>query len=284
MWCTSGCGSREASTREGAAAPGDAAHAREAPFPDLTTPDPGADVELPELAPRTVLRPIRLLLDAGHGALDNAGNTSTYGVEEQEFTLDLAQDVRAELEATGWFEVRTSRAAGELTAYAARIDAARAMGADAFVSLHSDVRGAARSWSPLPGLETRAALDAPGFSVLFSDEGEAGLVARRRTLAAAIADSMRGAGFFPYGGAEYEGLYAADAACAGSFVDRHEDRKRIFVLRRTSIPSVIVETHNALDPREAARWDESFTRRAFALSLARALVAAVDSRATTSRD
>ncbi len=243
------------------------------PFPDVCLPDPGADVEVLELDGQPLPRPVRLYLDAGHGADGNAGNTSTFGVAEQDFTLDLAHDLASQLESTGVFEVRTSRRPGELVAYAARVEAAHAMGADAFVSLHSDVRGTARTWSPVPGVEARAALDAPGFSVLFADEGEAALVGRRRALAMAVATEMASAGFFPYGGSEYEGLYAADPDVAGAFVDRHEDRKRIFVLRRTPMPAVIVETHNALDPREAARWDEAWPRRAFAMALARALVA-----------
>ena len=82
---------------------------------------------------------------------------------------------------------------------------------------------------------------------------------------------MSEAGFFPYPGQEYEGLYAAEPGAAGAFVDRHADAKRLMVLRRTSMPAVIVETHNALDPREAARWDEAHTREAFAMALARGL-------------
>jgi N-acetylmuramoyl-L-alanine amidase len=275
---TLGCGARgeaeaserHASPRAGLPAPLPPADA----FPDLASPGPGAAVEVLPFD-GTTGRSLRVLLDAGHGAEGNHGNTSTYGVAEEEFTLDLALDVAAQLEATGAFEVQVSRGAGERVAYAARIEAARAMAADAFVSLHSDVRGTVRSWSPVPGLEARAALDAPGFSVLFADEGDVRLAERRRGLAAAVATAMHEAGFFPYGGAEYQGLYAPDAVVPGAFVDRHEPGKRIFVLRRAPMPSIIVETHNALDPREAARWDEEHARRAFAMALARGLAAAL---------
>lgn len=243
--------------------------------PDLTEPDPGASAEVLPLDTSAIARPLRVLLDAGHGAADNHGNTSTFGVAEEEFTLDLAHDVAAELEATGAFEIRLSRGAGERVAYAARLDAARALRADAFVSLHSDVRGTVRAWSPVPGLTTRAAVDAPGFTVLHADEGDPALAARRRDLAVSVAAAMHEAGFFPYGGAAYQGLYAPDPDQPGAFVDRHEPAKRIFVLRRAPMPSIIVETHNALDPREAARWDEAHTRRAFAMALARGLVDAL---------
>lgn len=272
-----GCGGRADASTEGEGPRDAAPPPASAPpsFPDLATPEPGADVEVLPFDGSALRRPLRILLDAGHGAEKNQGNTSSYGVAEEDFTLDLAHDVEAELEATGAFDVRPSRVAGDRVPYAARIEAAAAMGAEAFVSLHSDVRGTVRTWSPVPGVEARASVDAPGFSVLFADEGAAPLVARRRALAIAVATEMREAGFFPYGGAEYQGLYAPEPASAGAFVDRHEDRKRIFVLRRAAMPSIIVETHNALDPREAARWDEGWARRAFTMALARGLVAAL---------
>jgi N-acetylmuramoyl-L-alanine amidase len=254
---------------------------------DLAALDPGAVLEL--LPPREgpLSRPIRVLLDAGHGAPGNEGNTSTFGVLEQDFTLDLALDVAGDLEASGDFEVTYSRGPGEATTYAARLERARASNADVFVSLHSDVRGTLSEWSPVPGVALRASSDAPGFSVLHADEGDPALATRRRRLAVAVATELRAAGFFPYGGAEYVGLYAGDASEPGVFVDRHADDKRIFVLRRTPMPAVIVETHNALDPREAARWDETYTREVFARALGRGIAAAVApeerDRATYSR-
>ena len=99
-------------------------------------------------------------------------------------------------------------------------------------------------------------------SVLWSDEGEAALVARRHALARAIATRAAQAGFPPYAGLDYVGLYDPDAV-PGVFVDRHEDRKRIMLLRRPTVPSVIVETHEAWDVAEATRWEQPDTLAAF---------------------
>ena len=228
-------------------------------------------MDLLPFEPSPLPRPVRVLLDAGHGAPGNEGNTSSFGVLEKDFTLDLALDVAIDLEQSGFFEVTQSRDPTESTTYADRIERARAAGADVFVSLHSDVRGTLRDWSPVPGLVARSSSDAPGFSVLHSDEGDSVLAARRHLLATDVADQMVAAGFFPYGGAEYVGLYAPDPSAPGVFVDRHADDKRIYVLRRTSMPAIIVETHNALDPREAARWDETYTRHAFVRALGRGI-------------
>src|SRR5690606_12162910 len=92
----------------------------------------------------------RVLLDAGHGAAGNSGNLSAFCEREEDFTLELAADLAGRLEATGHFEVRVSRRPGELVDYHQRVAEAETWGADAFVSLHSDVRGTAGSWSPEP--------------------------------------------------------------------------------------------------------------------------------------
>ena len=111
---------------------------------------------------------------------------------------------------------------------------------------------------------------ATGVAVLWSDEGEPALVARRHALAQAIATRTAEAGFPPYPGLDYGGLYDPDAV-PGVFVDRHEDRKRIMLLRRPKVPSVIVETHEAWDVAEATRWDQPDTWAAFAAALGAAL-------------
>lgn len=231
-----------------------------------------------DISPRPLSRPVRLVLDPGHGAKDNRGNTGSFGALEEDFTLALAYDVEAALEARGSFEVVLTRQGSARVAYADRVALADALRADAFVSLHSDVRGKAEVWEPSEGLECKRSEDAPGFTVLFSDEGAEALVTARRRLGASIASSMLSASFSAYGGEEYEGLYehvGGERGAPGLFVDRHLPDKRIFVLRRPKVPSVIVETHNALDPREATRWEDDSTRHAFALALADALAAFV---------
>jgi N-acetylmuramoyl-L-alanine amidase len=243
------------------------AEPRRAPARGWPDAIPG-DVELPpsDGALRVVM------FDAGHGAEGNTGNTSTYCVPEQDFTLALADDVAATLEETGRFRVLTVREGDRLVPYAERAALAHAQGAHAFVSLHSDIRGRRDPWSPRAGCASFRSEEAPGFSVLFSDEADdAALVASRRELAHATSDALALAGFLPYDGDEYVGLYAPEPGAPGAFVDRHAPDKRIFVLRRLAVPSILVETHNALDPREAERWEDPTVRRAFALALGRAL-------------
>jgi N-acetylmuramoyl-L-alanine amidase len=212
----------------------------------------------------------RVFVDPGHGAADNSGNLSSSCQLEQDFTLDLAQDLARRLEASSHFEVLLSRSGSALVAYADRVRAADSWRAEAFVSLHSDVRGPAGTGS-CP--QNRSA---PGFSVLWSDEGPLGR--ERLELGRAVARRMLQAGFVAYDGGEYREQYEADARQAGVFVDRHALDTRIFVLRQPTMPSVIVETHNARDDREAERWNEQATREAFAAAVAAALVDVLASR------
>jgi N-acetylmuramoyl-L-alanine amidase len=238
-------------------------------------PFPGACVVAPPVVFPEAFGVRRVYVDAGHGAPGNTGNTSCRCVDEQDFTLGAARALAERLEATGRFEARVSRDGDRPVPYAERVNDAERWDADAFISLHSDVRGKLDRWSPEPGMTCPLNLAAPGFAVLWSDEGEATLCDRRLALARAFARRMQEAGLLPYRGAEYTGLYEADAAQPGVFVDRRAPEQRIYVLRRPAMPAILVETHHALDAREAARWAEPATLDAFAAAVAAALVDAL---------
>ena len=62
--------------------------------------------------------------------------------------LAVAEAVQGRLEATGHIEARLSREPGDEPDYPSRAEDAALWGADAFASLHSDVRGTMRSWFP----------------------------------------------------------------------------------------------------------------------------------------
>lgn len=216
----------------------------------------------------------RVYVDAGHGAEGNTGNLSAFCEDEQDFTLRAAIRLASRLESTGRFEARVSRKDGAAS-YPERVRAAQEWGADAFVSVHSDVRGNAGVWSPRKGQTCPMADSGVGFAVLYSDEGSPELVEGRGRLARHVAVELASAGFVAYGGNEYGQVYAAAQDRDGVFVDRHAMDKRIFVLRRTSMPAVILETHNALHAVEALRWTEDETLEAMSAAIASALASAL---------
>lgn len=207
----------------------------------------------------------RILLDAGHGAPGNPGNQNVHGEAEQDVMRRLADRVAGALVADG-LDVARTRPDTTLVDYDRRL--VLAAQADWLVSLHSDARaGQTRGWVD-PAAGTWWTGGAAGFAVLWSDEGDPARTEARHHLAQGVARHMAAAGFLPYPGADYGGLYEADPEVAGVFVDRHPPARRIRLLRRPVVPSIIVETHEAHDPDEAARWEEPETVVAFARALA----------------
>jgi N-acetylmuramoyl-L-alanine amidase len=214
---------------------------------------------------------LEITIDPGHGVGSNSGNDSCLCIEEQDHNLRVATHLAASLEAQGLHRVRLSRRDNAGPGYQGRIDAAAAAGSQVFISLHSDARGEQHSWAPHEGRSCSWNDANPGFSVLYSDEGSEALVAERLALARAVAARLARAGFLPYDGHEYHQLYQGDPQQPGVFVDRHIPSKRIRMLRRPPMPSVIIETHNAWDRREEPRWQLDATLEAFDAAVIAAL-------------
>ncbi len=222
-------------------------------------------------APAAPLDGVRVYLDPGHGVGSNSGNHSSLCIDEQDHNLRVVDHLARSMEAAGLGTPRRARRDNRGPAYSARIDDARGWGADLLLSLHSDARGRGEPWSPSPDCAAHWNDANPGFSVLWSDEGGDDLVAARLTLAQAVAARLVEAGFTAYDGYEYQGIYEGDSEQPGVFVDRHLARRRIRMLRRPPMPSVIIETHNALDRGEEARWQEEATLEAFDAAVIAAL-------------
>lgn len=232
------------------------------------------------LAPLTEQRPVfpprarkwRIYLDAGHGAPRNSGAVSAFCEDEQDHTLRVAHVLAAELERTGRFTVRLSRGGAMRPTYASRVADAEAWPADAFVSLHMDWRGANTLWEPMPGKRCLRQDHSPGFGVLWNDDAKTEtLRAQRVALARAVASRITATGLLPYDGYHWQSSYDGDQT-PGVFVDRHPPGARIYVLRRPQVvPSIIIETHNALDVRETTRWREARVLDAFSKAVAAGL-------------
>lgn len=212
---------------------------------------------------------LRVLLDAGHGASGNSGNTNCRGESEQDVMRRVTDAVAATLAQDGVQLTRT-RPDAAMVSYDTRLQQANEH--DVLISLHSDARaGLEQGW-----LDQAAGVwwtgGAAGFAVLWSDEGSDTLAARRLALARAVAVQLSAVGFLAYTGADYSGLYAPDPLTPGVFVDRHQPAQRIRLLRRPTTPSIIIETHEAHDCDEVARWEEPATTTSFARALEAALL------------
>jgi len=248
------------------------------PFPpveavvDAGTPVwPMANAPLTQLTLPASTHRYRILIDAGHGAPGNDGNTSLHCEKERDVMREVAFGLATRLSLMGPFEVRLSREGEEQPSYADRKKQAEDWPADAVVSLHSDVRGDAKPWIETGCTSVRNDAS-PGFSVLWSSEGDASLAARRRALAWSMTDALTQAGFPPYGGEDYGGLYITETEHKGSFLNDQTSHRRIWFLRSLDVPAIIIETHHALDYEEVARWREMRTRNLFAYAVAKGLL------------
>lgn len=230
-----------------------------------------SDARLPqEGAP---LRRLRVFVDAGHGAPGNDGNSGCFCQPEHVHTLQVAQHLAAVLRRAAHFEVKVSRTGAARPRYQERIAQAKAFKADFIVSIHSDVRGFPSPWGEDDeGRPCWRNDGAPGFAVLWSEEGSEKTVAGRRRLGRAIGRRLEEAGFLAYSGEDYGALYRQDSHTQSGWVDIRPLKKRVYFLRGSTIPTVIVETHHALDPKEVEHWNESVTLDAFASATAQALL------------
>lgn len=234
-------------------------------------PESADALSIPSWAPWPQQKRLRVFIDAGHGAAGNDGNVGCYGQLERDHTRAVAAHLAFVLASLGPFDVGLSRRDDQQPDYKSRIRFAESFKADVIISLHSDARGDVALWQHDGGLYRRG-VESPGFSVLWSDEGAHSVVARRARLGRAIGTSMRAAGFIAYSGADYGLLYRPDSMERSGWIDIRPDTKRVYFLRASPIPTVIVETHHALDPREVDRWAETHTVDVFALAIANALL------------
>ena len=78
-----------------------------------------------------------IVIDPGHGGVD-PGAISVSGIYEKHITLAAARDLKAHLESTGRFKVMLTRDRDIFIRLRGRIERAREMKADLFISLHAD--------------------------------------------------------------------------------------------------------------------------------------------------
>ncbi|HJN72969.1 MAG TPA: N-acetylmuramoyl-L-alanine amidase [Myxococcota bacterium] len=202
------------------------------------------------LIPVALASPHRVLIDPGHGEPDNPGNTGATCLSEQDEMLRVALELEERLEPE--YEVRLTREGEDQTGYAERV--ASAGDAEVFLSLHSDARATSE------GVEVDGCmrnLGHPGFTILVSDEPEDR--DGRLRLARSLADGMLAEDFVAYDGRDYKAAYDAEGT-PGVFLDRRGLR----MLRRPTMPSVIIETHHAWDPAEVEAWQQEETMDRFA--------------------
>ncbi len=102
--------------------------------------NPGWDLPEPavtaKVVPPNADRPLRVMLDPGHGGIDPGAEVG--GIDEKTMMLTFARELRELLLRSGGYEVYLTRTGDHFVSLERRIALAHQAGVDLFVSLHAD--------------------------------------------------------------------------------------------------------------------------------------------------
>ncbi len=215
-------------------------------------------------------RPITIVIDAGHGGED-PGAQGRRGTYEKHVTLAVARKLKALVDAEPGMRAVLTRDGDYFIPLAARVDKARRVKADLFVSIHADayLRPHARGSSVFALSERGATSAAAGW--LAKRENEADLIGgvnldgKERYLAqtlldlsqtAAISDSLK------VGRAVLNELGGIN-----TLHKPHVEQAGFAVLKAPDIPSILVETAFISNPEEEKRLGDARYQRELARAL-----------------
>jgi N-acetylmuramoyl-L-alanine amidase len=212
-----------------------------------------------------VRRLITIAIDAGHGGED-PGATGRHGTHEKDVTLSVAQRLAMLISADARMRVLLTRDGDYFVKLEKRVEKARQVHADLFVSIHADawIRSDARG-STVFALSERGASSAAAAALarhenesdLIGGVNVAGLEAPIRSVvldlstSAQINDSLR------FGGAVLHELEHVNR-----LHHAHVEQAGFAVLKAPDIPSILVETAFISNPDEERRLrDEAYQRQ-----------------------
>ncbi|WP_298847668.1 N-acetylmuramoyl-L-alanine amidase [uncultured Ruegeria sp.] len=238
--------------------------------PGWDLPEPA---DLPQAPSRSADRPLRVMLDPGHGGIDPGAEIDD--VDEKTLMLTFARELREVLLRSGGYEVVLTRVDDQFVSLERRIALAHRAGADLFISLHADslsegqAHGAAvytlsadasdvassklaerhDRGDLISGIDLNGADDQVADVLL--DMARQETVPRTKSLAGAIANGM---------------------AQQGGPMNRKPLRTASFsVLKAADIPSVLIELGFLSSPRDQKNLRDSDWRAKMALGIFRGL-------------
>jgi N-acetylmuramoyl-L-alanine amidase len=234
----------------------DAARAGSTPAqPQPTTPQPAHAPAKTAPGPK-VARMVTIALDPGHGGED-PGATGATGVHEKDIVLEVAKRLKAKLEDLPNTRVMLTRDADFFVPLGQRVEKARKVQADLFVSIHADafVERTARGSSVFVLSEKGASSSAARW--LAADQNKADLIggvnlaSHDKQLASVLMDLSQTAQIN-----DSMKLGKAVLTEIGGINRLHRgvvEQAGFAVLKAPDIPSILVETAFISNPEEEAR-------------------------------
>lgn len=252
---------------------GEAARNPAAPsvVPPLATGAPPVAAQAPPAPRNDVARLATIVIDAGHGGED-PGARGRRGSQEKDVTLKIARRLKAMIEAEPGYRVVLTRDGDYYLALATRVEKARRVKADLFVSIHADafVKPHARGSSVFALSERRATSEAARW--LAKKENDADLIGgvnldvKDRYLAQTLLDLSQTATI-----SDSLKLGRQVLSELGAINTLHKPRVEqasFAVLKSPDVPSILVETAFISNPEEEKRLNDE----AYQDKLARAIL------------
>ncbi len=241
------------------------------PVPSVHSPGEPMVIPPPPLLKERVARLATIVLDPGHGGED-PGALGRGGSQEKVVTLMIAKRLKAMIEQEPGLRVILTRDADYYLPLAARVDKARKVKADLFVSIHADafVKPHARGSSVFALSERRATSEAARW--LAKKENEADLIGgvnldvKDRYLAQTLLDLSQTATI-----SDSLKLGRHVLSELGAINTLHKPRVEqasFAVLKSPDVPSILVETAFISNPDEERRLNDD----AYQEKLARAIL------------
>jgi N-acetylmuramoyl-L-alanine amidase len=232
------------------------------PAPRATLPAPGTPAAKPALPANNVVRMVTIALDPGHGGED-PGAIGPSGTREKDIVLAVAKKLKARLEALPNTRVMLTRDGDYFVPLGTRVEKARKVQADLFVSIHADafIEARARGSSVFVLSEKGASSTAARW--LATDQNKADMIggvnlARHdRQLASVLFDLSTTAQI-------NDSLKLGKAVLGeiGGINRLHKaavEQAGFAVLKAPDIPSILVETAFISNPEEEAKLkDEAY--------------------------
>jgi N-acetylmuramoyl-L-alanine amidase len=204
----------------------------------------GREAVLPRATP---VKPVRVVIDPGHGGYD-PGAVGPTGMNEADLNLVVARHAQAALEQAG-VTVALTRSADHGMVLATRAELALALGAEAFVSIHHN--GGAVARSSRPGSEMYHQLESPESRRL------AGLL-HEETVAVL---------------SQWPASWVATDAAGATWRTRASGEDWFAMVRLPRpVPAVLAELAYLTNPDEAALLADPQVQRALGEGVARAVV------------
>lgn len=239
----------------------------------VVLPDPDRPIGLPPIAgPSDPSRPL-VVIDAGHGGHD----PGALGVDfrEKTLTLGLALALREELLREGGVRVALTRADDRFLALDERVDIARKLGADLFLSIHADSAGEQDNitGATVYTLSSKASSEAAARVAARENSADSvngvQLAGRSDTVANILVDLAQRRT------SEQSAAFASLIVREGEGVLKfHPDPRRsadFVVLRAPDLASALYESGFISNPADAARLTSPEGRKRFATVMARAI-------------